>query len=120
MEIFDLAIPDCPPRTSVQKLLTVNKPILQHRLVTVEEYYKTFMDAPEANLAEWKHALRVLKYMIEDMADHPESFTASEAIVIPEMLKNLAAIMVIGQTPQEFRKGLDILRQIRHLLTPIQ
>lgn len=118
MDIFNLAIPDCPPRTAVQKTLTVNPYILGFRLNTVEVCYKTFMDAPEANLYEWKHALRVLKYMIEDIADHPEQFSISETIVLTEMMKNLAAIMVMGQTPAEFRQGLAILQQIRQALSP--
>ena len=53
MDVFQLAIPDCPERTNKTM---VDKSILRYRLDTVEKYYKTYADAPEANLFEWKHA----------------------------------------------------------------
>ena len=68
------------------------------------------------NLYEFKHGLRVIKYMIEDILDHPEQFPISEAIVLTESLKDLAAVMVGAMTAEEFQKGRDILGLLsRHL-----
>jgi hypothetical protein len=119
MDIFDLAIPGCPERPSALKVGAVDKYVLRIRLRTIEKYYSTYVEAPDANLHEFKHGLRVIKYMIEDIVDNPEQFSISEALVLTELLKDLACVMVAGTTAEEFRRGRDILERLTAVLSDL-
>lgn len=119
MDIFELAIPDCPERPAALKAGAVNRYVLRFRLRTIEQCYCKYVEAPDVNLHEFKHGLRVIKYMIEDIVDHPEQFSISEAAVLTELLKDLAVVMVAGMTAEEFHKGRDILDRLNgHLILP--
>lgn len=52
----------------------------------------------------------------EDIADHPAEFSFSETMIITEMLKDLAVLIVGGCTPEDFRRCSGILCDIRDKL----
>jgi hypothetical protein len=121
MELFHFAIPDCPERTPAQKVYGISKPILASRLRTLDAYYATYMASPDANPGAFKHVLRVLKYTLEDLLGDPggggggDAFLVSEIMVVTDLLWDLAAIVVAGQEPEDFQKGLAILRRLRNM-----
>lgn len=116
MDVFALVIPDCPARSTSFRVLPVEKSILRMRLDTVKQNYEQFASAPDDHMREFKHALRVIKYMIEDVVDSPSRFNVSETIVLTESLKNLASVIVAGDTLDDARYVSEFIEQLQSYL----
>jgi hypothetical protein len=102
MEIFDIIIPDCPPRSELFMKVILSKSILSMRLTSLESVCNKYK-SNISNIRELKQILRVIKYICEDIQVRERSpeFNVSESETLFSTLIDLASVLSISVTSDE-------------------
>lgn len=117
MDIFDIIIPDCPPRPNEFLKVILNRNVFYSRIDSIRELLSNFSN----DLTKTKHFIilcRITKYVCEDLLfyDRSPDFTTSEADFILNKLIDMINIVMVADNAGELSPAFTILNDIENVL----
>lgn len=108
MDIFDVILPNCPPRSYSVSIF--NKNVLQMRVASIKKYLDKYTRAMD--LFYLKFLMRIMKFTCEDLQLDLSDISASETQIIINDLLELAAMIVYCSDKSELRMADKIIKRL--------
>jgi hypothetical protein len=117
MEVFDIIIRDCPPRSQLFMTIPLSKNILSMRLIAIKNSFNKYR-TNISNIYELKQLLRVIKYICEDiqLPERSPEFNISESEIIFNTLIDLAVLVSLNMTSDELDAADGLFNSLQRFI----
>lgn len=109
--IIDTILHGCP---LYETKMIMYPSIIKIRLKRIESLYNVFSDNPDERMYELKCIMRIIRETCHQIQnDNTNTLESGTAQKVIENLKDVAAIAIGAQTPEEFKVGQYVIDKIK-------